>query len=113
MGKSSTQPVITDPNDPAYDPALDPAFLDKVGEGTPPEATTLEKAAVAPYGYHPSGTPRTEPAPAPGEALSCPSVSLSDGPFDTTTIPSGCQVPLTAECAAYYNEQRAKAGYTD
>lgn len=120
MGKSSSQqPVITDPNDPNYDPSKDPNFLDKVDsntpDGTPPTGAEAiggsdlppgEVAPQAPYGYHPSGTPRTEPAPEEGSYPKCPSgVVISEGPFDTTTIPSGLSEPLTQECADFYNEK--------
>jgi hypothetical protein len=59
---------------------------------------------VAKFGTNPDGSPRTEPVP---DTPNCPVVSLSDGPFDTTTIPPGCSDPLTAECADYYNAQIA------
>jgi len=112
---------ITDPNDPNYDPALDPEFMDRVdtGQPAPPSAvvgtggTTENKdhdyagtgmsaaELVALYGTNPDGSPRIEPVP---DGPVCPAVSPSDYPFDTTTIPSGCSEPLSDECAAYYNK---------
>lgn len=100
-----TDPVITDPNDPDYDPNNDPLF-DRIGD-TPPPPAGVEVAPVAPYGYYPSGTPRTEPEPLPEDAPKCPPVSASDYPFDTTTIYAGCNAPLTEEQAAYLNEKYA------
>lgn len=112
----STNPIITDPNDPNYDPNKDPLFdpppSGMVADGQPQindgYAGTGKTAAelVALYGTNPDGSPRTEAAPT---GPSCPPVSLSDGPFDTETIPPGCSAPLTAECAAYYNDQIAAA----
>jgi hypothetical protein len=117
--------------DKDYDPSRDPLFLEQV---QPPAASTMpapkpktkvgvggvaigEGYAGTDYtadqlvemnGTNPDGSPRTDPVP---DTPTCPSVSLGDGPFDTTAIPPGCNEPLSAECAAYYNDQRAKAGY--
>lgn len=148
MGKSaSTQPVITDPNDPNYDPALDPGFMDKVSDGEAaqlpakvPGENSLSGIAArhvgldwprgddglpqrdddgaevvvdAPYGYRPSGQPKTEEDFLAGLNPTCPAVSLQDGPFDTTTIYAGTNEPLSAECADFYNAKRTEAGYPE
>ena len=125
-----------DPTDTNYDPSQDPAFLDAVDQAkdnadrdnpisnppaTPPRADVglggpeinngyagtglTADELVAKYGTNPDGSPRTEPKP---DTPTCPPVSLSDGPFDTTAIPPGCSAPLSAECAAYYNDLIAK-----
>lgn len=61
---------------------------------------------VEKYGTNPDGSPRTEPQ---SEAPSCPVVSPSEYPFNTTAIPTGCSAPLSAECVAYYNKLYAPA----
>ena len=106
--------------DADYDPSLDNNFLDQV---QPPEATQLPTHTtplpkrdgggyaetgytaaelIEAYGAAPDGTPRTEPVP---DTPACPPVSPDGYPFDTTTIPQGCNEPLSAECAAFYNER--------
>ena len=116
-----------DPTDTNSDPSKDPEFLDAVDTAkdnadrdnprTPPRAEVglggpeinngyagTGKTAdelVALYGTNPDGSPRTEPAPT---GPSCPPVSPDGYPFDTTAIPAGLSAPLTAECAAYYND---------
>lgn len=79
-----------------YTPAGQPVNTENDYAGTGKSAAEL----VAEYGTNPDGSPRTE---APPDTPSCPPVSLSDGPFDTTSIPPGCSEPLSAECAAFYN----------
>ena len=110
--------------DDAYDPSLDPLFLEQVQSSEPSPAQhphteplpvkdggggyadtgyTAEEL-VAAYGTNPDGSPRTEAVP---DTPSCPTVSPDGYPFDTTAIPAGCGEPLSAECAAYYNARYA------
>lgn len=120
----SSNPIITDPNDPKYDPNKDPLFDENAPASPPDDTSKLDNPDGSPghgnykgsgmtaaeneakYGRNPDGTPKTE-AEVAEETPSCPPVSAADYPFDTVTIPAGCNAPLSDECAAYYNAKYA------
>jgi hypothetical protein len=100
--KETPTTLPADPPKPAILPK-DPPRPGLVGDGEGYAGTKLSAAElVKKYGTNPDGSPATEPKP---ETPSCPPVSLSDGPFDTTAIPPGCSAPLSQECADFYNAQ--------